>query len=514
MADEAALGGPVRQRFLLDGIRETGRAVGDGAYATVLEYEFRGLTCVGKKMHRLLYEHASPDQRAEMLQRFEEECELLSRLHHPSIVQFLGVYVEPGSVLPVLVMEYLPTGNLSGYLDRHGARPDDISYGILRDVALGLRYLHEHTPPIVHRDLSANNVLLTTSLSAKISDLGVAKILNLTLTQMTQRMSTKAPGTPCYMPPEALIDQPSYTIKIDSYSFGVMILHVLCGRWPLPTNAILPDPQAEGGVIHVTEVDRRAEYLQQIGGDHPLSGLVRQCLGNVPQQRPEAVDMLQQINSAMVRVLAPAEVEIQQLESVRRVNEILRGGNQILRRENEDLEEENRTLGHEASGLREENETLGRESQGLRETNVTLTGENETVHGEVYNLRGEHENFKKENETLTEVNRVLMEDNATCSGENQTLRREHQALREENETVRPKRQNIVDKTQTLQGGLLELRRDNEDHMHENKTLCEENRDLIHETRSLQAVIAARVGGTSPPVPPKLVSGVHCLHYVN
>ena len=200
-----------------------------------------------------------------MLRRFEEECELLGRLRHPNIVQFLGVHEETGSELPVLMMEYLPT-NLSGYLDRHGVLPAEISYGILRDVALGLRYLHEYSPPIVHRDLSANNVLLRANLAAKISDLGVAKILNITPSQMTLPMSTKAPGTPCYMPPEALVARPRYTKKIDSYSFGVMILHVLCGVWPLPTDPFQCDPRNPGVFIPVPEVDRRAHFMQQMGG--------------------------------------------------------------------------------------------------------------------------------------------------------------------------------------------------------------------------------------------------------
>ena len=290
--------GPPR-RFRLDGVRETGRVVGDGAYATVLEYDFRGLKCVGKRIHRLLYEYATPAQRADLLQRFEVECELLSRLHHPNIVQFLGVHVVEEGDLPALVMEYLPTGNLSNYLEKNGVLPAEQSYNILCGVALGLRYLHEHSPPIIHRDLSSNNILLTASLSAKISDLGVAKILNLSPSQITQKMFTKAPGTPCYMSPEALYSKPNYTSKIDSYSFGVLILHVLCGRWPFPTELYRPDPDDPDTLVPVTEVDRRKEFLQQIGDDHPLSGLVHQCLSNTPRKRPEAVKILQQISTVM-----------------------------------------------------------------------------------------------------------------------------------------------------------------------------------------------------------------------
>jgi len=167
------------RRYELGGVRDTGREVGHGSYVVVKELKFRGLKCVGKKIHDILFNSATAQEKVAMLERFAGECELLSGLHHPCIVQFLGVCFEQGSPLPVLVMEYLHT-TLSACLERYGVLPKEITYGILRDVALGLCYLHELSPPIIHRDLSANNVLLTSSMNAKLSDLGMAKILNLT----------------------------------------------------------------------------------------------------------------------------------------------------------------------------------------------------------------------------------------------------------------------------------------------------------------------------------------------
>ena len=76
----------------------------------------------GKEIHSILYEEAAPEERNDMLQRFEEECELLGRLQHPNVVQFLGVYVGASSGLPTLVMEYLPA-TLSSCVDRHGVSP-------------------------------------------------------------------------------------------------------------------------------------------------------------------------------------------------------------------------------------------------------------------------------------------------------------------------------------------------------------------------------------------------------
>ena len=149
-------------RFELDGARDTGKEVGHGSYAVVKELEFHGLKCVGKKIHSILFDSATPQEQAAMLERFAAECELLGGLHHPCIVQFLGVCFEQGSPLPVLVMEYLHT-TLSACLDKYDVLPKEISYRILRDVALGLRYLHERSPPIVHRDLSANNTNVTFS---------------------------------------------------------------------------------------------------------------------------------------------------------------------------------------------------------------------------------------------------------------------------------------------------------------------------------------------------------------
>ena len=303
------------RRFELDGVYDTGREVGYGSFAVVKELEYHGLKCVGKKIHGILLDSATPHEKAALLERFAGECELLGGLRHPCIVQFLGVWFEQGSRLPILVMEYLHT-TLSACLERYGVLPKEISYGILRDVALGLRYLHERSPPIIHRDLSANNVLLTSNMNAKLSDLGVAKILNLTPARMTQMTQTKAPGTPCYMPPEALTAKPKYTTKIDVYSYGVLIIHTLCGRWPFPEDVFGPDPQNPDKMIPISEVERRAEYLQKIGDNHPLMAVIQQCLSNVPAQRPDAQTVLDQVNTILSALPQPFTNRLKMLQQL------------------------------------------------------------------------------------------------------------------------------------------------------------------------------------------------------
>ena len=173
---------------------------------------------------------------------------------------------------------------------------------ILRDVALGLRYLHEQCPHIVHRDLSANNVLLTGDMAAKISDFGVAKLLQINPAEMSHM--TQTPGTQSYMAPETLRPNPRYDIEVDVFSFGVMLVHVLSGQWPMPTEATQVDPQNPAHVIGLSEVERRAEYLNVIGRPsndeecHPLMPLIERCLSNSPNLRPNASELVDAMSDA------------------------------------------------------------------------------------------------------------------------------------------------------------------------------------------------------------------------
>ena len=114
--------------YVLEGVEDLDEVIGHGSYAmSSRRLKFRGLECVGKKMHDILYLNATPQQRVDMLTRFQGECELLSQLHHPCIVQFMGVYFEKGTAtsLPILVMERLHS-TLAAAIDRHGVFPDQI----------------------------------------------------------------------------------------------------------------------------------------------------------------------------------------------------------------------------------------------------------------------------------------------------------------------------------------------------------------------------------------------------
>ena len=148
----------------------------------------------------------------------------MSDLRHPNITQFLGVVLLPGYHVPVLLMEKLE-GNLDNLLETVPNIPLALKRSILEDVSRGLLYLHKHVPQIIHRDLTAKNVLLTTSFLAKITDFGNSRIVNLQPGQLARTLS-QLPGTLVYMPPEAIEVSSHYGPSLDIFSFGHLALFV------------------------------------------------------------------------------------------------------------------------------------------------------------------------------------------------------------------------------------------------------------------------------------------------
>ena len=182
------------------------------------------MICAGKKIHEALLDTGNIGVQ-EITSKYVQECRLMSDLRHPNITLFLGVCFLPNSQLPVLLME-----KLDGSLDDLLVMVPNISLilkrSLLVDVARGLLYLHKHNPQIVHRNLTAKNVLLTTSLMAKITDFGNSRIVNLQPNQLARTLS-RLPGTLVYMPPEALTSASRYGPSLDVFSFGHLVLFTL-----------------------------------------------------------------------------------------------------------------------------------------------------------------------------------------------------------------------------------------------------------------------------------------------
>ena len=211
--------------------------IGIGSYGAVYKAKCDDLVCAAKIIHPTLFDPTTLHQIAPHrehrlpMRRFEQECEFLSTVRHPNIVQYLGMHRDPDTGLPALLME-LMDDSLTHFLESHKQPlPYHIQVNFCRDIAVGLHFLHSNN--IVHRDLSSNNVLLISNTRAKLTDFGMARLGDIN-PRLSPTTNTMCPGTDVYMPPEAVQDQPIYTEKIDCFSLGVIIIQILTQEFPKP----------------------------------------------------------------------------------------------------------------------------------------------------------------------------------------------------------------------------------------------------------------------------------------
>jgi len=344
------------QGLVLKGVTKLDRKeLGRGAYGRVYAVKYCGTICAAKEIHSILVEEVGDVEMRRTVESFLRECRQCSTLRHPNVIQFLGVYfpsVVAGGVqrLPVMVMEMM-VDSLTSLVDKHEKIPVHIKFSVVHNVSLGLCYLHNHDPPIIHRDLSPNNVLLTTHHVAKISDLGVAKVIKAD----NRKTMTKAPGTVDFMPPESLDETPVYGPPMDVFSLAGIVLHTFNQEWPHPSKQVQFDPKTRKRVA-LSEVERRQQYLaKMIGQAEVLRPLVEECLDDDPAVRPTITVVCEriQVSRDVYMQEFPQDVITLHQQVEQKDTEIDR-----LRRENDHVKAENRQKDQENIQLKAENNQL------------------------------------------------------------------------------------------------------------------------------------------------------------
>ena len=265
---------------------------GSGSYGIVYAVSVRGTCRIAKRLHSILVgADVNQSEKQGIRERFLNECLLLSKLDHPNVVKFVGVHFNPKDHSDVtLIMEQLHM-NLEKFLNPD-QRPDINIFtklSILHDVSTGLLYLHTRlAKPIIHRDLTAGNILLTEDFKqAKIADLGVSKLI-------AKRAVTLSlcPGTLAYMPPEALTDKPKYDTPLDVFSFGQLSLYVALQQFPVAYE-MSPEEAIRAYQLGEVAIFKRKKWLDMLPEDHCLRDIILSCLKDDPSDRPstESVNM-------------------------------------------------------------------------------------------------------------------------------------------------------------------------------------------------------------------------------
>ena len=225
-----------------------------------------------------------------LVRRLEEECEFLSKIPHPNIVQFIGTHL-PNGADPrdkLLVTEELRM-NLNELITCYPVVPLAFKLHVLRDVASGL--LHLHSRGLTHGGLTAASVLLTGDLRAKVFDMGVVRVADeyFTAPKGTQR----TPPSEDYVPPETLSGKADRGNKVDSFAFGHLALYLIIQEYPEPTAAVTTDRSSDTcEAAECSEVRRRRKWIEKIrAGNQQLRAMVEKCLQDQPFQRPAMADI-------------------------------------------------------------------------------------------------------------------------------------------------------------------------------------------------------------------------------
>ncbi|POM66938.1 TKL protein kinase [Phytophthora palmivora] len=270
-----------------------GKCLSRGGFGLVFVGEYKDRQVAVKKIR--------PDrsQDPKDVKAFLKEIILMAELHHPRIVEFIGVAWDNLKHISA-VTEFMVSGDLRHVLRSFKRQGSPLSWrnhktSISLHIAEAMQYLHAHSPKVIHRDLKSKNVLLNMHLEAKLTDFGVSRTQ---YTVQTHAM-TAGIGTSFWIAPEVLLGR-DYNEQADIYSFGVVLSEIDTDDYPYWNDS---NRDAARGKL------QEADILRQVatGNKRPnfssscpagIMLLAESCLQEKPEDRPTAsaiVETLQQL---------------------------------------------------------------------------------------------------------------------------------------------------------------------------------------------------------------------------
>ena len=200
------------------------RLLGQGAFSKVYLAKWRETFVVAKVIDPEFAKHKKT-----LVLR---EIAIMSKLHHPNIVQFLGFIDDPF----ILVIEYISNGTISSNMHNFNKNQ---KLSIMKDILRGLAYLHNRRPlSLIHRDIKPSNILITASKMAKIADFGLSKFYNMQVDIDSSNNICSCVGTRRYMAPEIFNGLNSYNHKVDIYSAGILFYELLESKTYIPYSSL------------------------------------------------------------------------------------------------------------------------------------------------------------------------------------------------------------------------------------------------------------------------------------
>ncbi|KAM7461200.1 hypothetical protein LguiA_029321 [Lonicera macranthoides] len=261
--------------------------IGTGGYGSVYRTQLpSGKVVALKKLHRFEAEEPAFDK------SFKNEVEMLSNIRHKNIVKLYGFCLHNRCMF--LVYEYMERGSLF-YALRDDAEAVKLDWtkrvSVIKGTTHALSYMHHDcTPPIAHRDISSNNILLNSKQDAFVADFGAARLLS-----PDSSNQTIIAGTRGYIVPELAYTM-VVTEKCDVYSFGVVALEILMGKHPGDLLSSLTSPSTRNSTVNDVlgprlscPIDRLIEWDIVM-----VMRLAFSCISSNPKSRPTMQSVSQQ----------------------------------------------------------------------------------------------------------------------------------------------------------------------------------------------------------------------------
>ena len=205
--------------------------VGSGAFGIVMKCKWRGTPVAIKQIHK----HMAEDEIARV--EFALELKVMRQLHHPNIVQFLGVMISSETNQVSIVSEFMQGGSLDQLFRSGKILSLCEAANMSLDCARGMAYLHGRVPlPVIHRDLKPGNLMLTRTGRLKIGDFGLSKTLsvrnkipNSTVSQ-EPFVLTGETGSYRYMAPE--VSDTNSTAPLTDLAASMIFYQLFSGQQP------------------------------------------------------------------------------------------------------------------------------------------------------------------------------------------------------------------------------------------------------------------------------------------
>lgn len=262
---------------IIRGTYEVERFLGQGAFAEVYRVRHRFLGDQRQAMKVFKRVGIEEAEVKEML----GEAALLTRIGHPNIVRVFdaNVFDTPKGLCGYFTMEHIPGGSLDKFWRSHGGNlvPIETTIDVMKQVCRGLALAHLESPPIIHRDIKPQNILVgyeADGLRARVSDFGLAKKVNpLTL------LATAA-GTLAFKPPETFSKSKADSCAADVWALGVTMYLLLTDQLPFEV-----DPELGWSNKTAFEKDLSPPSAWNIEVDSALEKTVLRCLEMTPSKR-------------------------------------------------------------------------------------------------------------------------------------------------------------------------------------------------------------------------------------